>query len=340
MTKDDSVTTGGDAGAVEGARPAGAPPGETKPRSGKKDQGAAPPAEAGAARPEKEGGKAKGGKKREDAPDAPAADAKAAPEAAAGPKPKKDKSGKKAASAEPTASRKKVRGRPMRRRSKRHQANAKKVDRAKVYSIDEGVKLLKEVTRDTKFIQTVNLVLNLGIDPKHADQMIRGAVSLPKGIGKSKRVIAFCEGEDAEKAKAAGAVETGIDDLIKKVSDGWTDFDVAIAHPRSMGKVGKLGRVLGPQGKMPTPKNGTVTSDVETAVREFAAGKIEFRNDTGANIHVVVGKVSFSEADLKENILAFVDQIKRMKPATSKGTYIKSTFVSGTMSPAIAIQVG
>ncbi|MCG8408844.1 MAG: 50S ribosomal protein L1 [Phycisphaerales bacterium] len=227
----------------------------------------------------------------------------------------------------------------MRRKSRRHLANLEKVESKKQYGLDDGVKLLKDVAKGTKFDQTVNLVMNLGIDPQHADQMIRGSVSLPKGIGKTKKVIAFCDGEDAEKAKAAGAVEAGIDDLVKKISDGWMDFDVAIAHPRSMGKVGRLGRVLGPQGKMPSPKNGTVTPEVESAVRDFAAGKIEFRNDKGANIHAVVGRVSFSDEDLKENITAFVDHIRRLKPATSKGTYIKKVCISGTMSPGIELQV-
>ena len=231
------------------------------------------------------------------------------------------------------------RGRPMRGRSRRHLENLKKVDSKKRYALDDGIKLLKEIASGTKFDQTVNLVLNLGIDPKHADQMIRGSVSLPKGIGKTKRVIAFCDGEDAEKAKAAGAMEAGVDDLVKKISDGWMDFDVAIAHPRSMGKVGRLGRVLGPQGKMPSPKNGTVTADVETAVRDFAAGKIEFRNDAGANIHAVVGRVSFSNEDLKENITAFVDHIRKLKPASSKGTYLKKVCISGTMSPGVELQV-
>ena len=231
------------------------------------------------------------------------------------------------------------RGRSMRGQSKQHLENLKKVDRAQKYELEAGIKLLKEIATGTKFDQTVNIVLNLGIDPKHADQMIRGSVSLPKGIGKTKRVIAFCDGEEAEKAKAAGAMEVGIDDLVKKISDGWMDFDVAIAHPRSMGKVGRLGRVLGPQGKMPSPKNGTVTPNIETAVREFAAGKIEFRNDSGANIHAVVGKVSFPDVDLKENITAFVDHMRKLKPPTSKGIYIKKVCISGTMSPGIELQV-
>lgn len=233
----------------------------------------------------------------------------------------------------------KRRGRSMRRLSKRHDANLKKVEAKKKYPIPDAIKLLKQVATGTKFDQTVNIVLNLGIDPKNADQMVRGAVSLPKGIGKKKRVIAFVDGDEAEEAKQAGAVEVGVDELIKKISDGWTDFDVAIAHPRTMGKVGKLGRVLGPQGKMPTPKSGTVTADVGTAVKEFAAGKIEFRNDAGANIHAIVGKVSFVESDLEENINAFIGQIRRMKPASSKGQYLKKVCISGTMSPGIELEV-
>lgn len=231
------------------------------------------------------------------------------------------------------------RGRSMRGRSRRHKANLEKVDRDKQHPVDEGLKLLKDVAGGTKFKQTVNLVMHLGIDPRQADQMIRGSVSLPKGIGKTKRVIAFCEGDDAEKATAAGAIEAGIDELVKKISGGWMEFDVAIAHPRSMGKVGKLGRVLGPQGKMPSPKNGTVTPDVETAVREFAAGKVEFRNDAGGNIHAVVGTADFSNEDLKENIQSFIGHIRKMKPAASKGTFIKKICISGSMSPAIQLEV-
>ncbi len=243
---------------------------------------------------------------------------------------------------EPTVSSapgRKNRGRPMRKLSKRHTANLKKVEVDKKYPMDEAVKLVKSLATGTKFDQTINIVMCLGIDPKHAEQMIRGSVSLPKGIGKTKRVIAFIDGEEAEQAKAAGAVEVGVDDLIKKVNDGWTDFDVAIAHPRTMGKVGRLGRVLGPQGKMPSPKNGTVTNDIAGAVKDFAAGKIEFRNDTGGNVHAIVGKASFSEGDLTDNINGFIEHIRRMKPATSKGHYIKKVCISGTMSPAVELEV-
>lgn len=191
----------------------------------------------------------------------------------------------------------------------------------------------------TKFNQTVECVVHLGIDARQADQAIRGAVSLPHGIGKSQRVIAFCEGDDAEAAKAAGAIEVGSDELVKKVSDGWMDFDVAIAHPRMMGQVGKLGRILGPQGKMPSPKGGTVTPDVAQAVKDYAAGKVEFRNDSGGNVHAPVGKVDFEEQQLVENINSFIDLMKRMRPSAIKGTYIKRACISASMSPSTQIDV-
>jgi len=191
-----------------------------------------------------------------------------------------------------------------------------------------------------KVSQTVNLVLNLGIDPRQADQLIRGATSLPKGIGKSRRVVAFCDGADAEAAKKAGAVDAGVDELIQKIEKGWTEFDVAVAHPSMMGKVGRLGRVLGPQGKMPSPKAGTVTPDVVTAVREFTAGRLEFRNDAGGNVHLPVGKTDFAEADLKENIEAVISQITRLKPPTAKGQYLKRVCLAGAQTPGITIQPG
>lgn len=198
----------------------------------------------------------------------------------------------------------------------------------------EQVKSFKSV----KFDQSVECVLHLGIDPKQADQLIRGSISLPHGVGKQKKVIAFCEDSDVESAVNAGAIEAGCDELVKKISDGWMDFDVAVASPKVMGKVGKLGRVLGPQGKMPSPKNGTVTDDVPTAVAEFAAGKVEFRNDAGGNVHVVVGKQSFDAEKLKENIEAFIAHIKKIKPSASKGTYIKKMCISATMSPAVTVE--
>ena len=202
----------------------------------------------------------------------------------------------------------------------------------------EAVEKLKSL-KAVKFDQSIECVLNLGIDPKQADQLVRGSISLPHGIGKQKKVVAFCEDSEAEAARKAGAVEAGCDELVKKVSDGWMEFDVAIASPKVMGKVGKLGRVLGPQGKMPSPKNGTVTPDVATAVAEFAAGKVEFRNDAGGNVHVVVGKQSFEAGKLVENIEAFVSHLKKIKPSAAKGTYIKKMCISSTMGPSLVINI-
>ena len=185
--------------------------------------------------------------------------------------------------------------------------------------------------------QTIEICLHLGIDPKQADQMLRGAISLPKGLGKSRTVIAFCDANTAKAAKEAGAIEAGAEELIAKVEGGWFDFDVAIAHPSMMGKVGKLGRVLGPQGKMPTPKAGTVTPDIAGAVKEFAAGRIEFRNDDGGNVHLPVGRTSFSEADLKANIEAVIEHFGKIKPATAKGHYMKRVCLHGTHTPSVSL---
>ena len=221
--------------------------------------------------------------------------------------------------------------------SKRYRKEAATVSPGDL-SVKDAVDKIKSFT-STKFDQTVDLVLHLGIDSKQADQLVRGAISLPHGTGKKRTVIAFCEDGAAEEAKKAGAVEAGLDDLVKKVSDGWLDFDVAIASPRVMGKVGKLGRVLGPQGKMPSPKNGTVTQDVTKAVGEFTAGKVEFRNDAGGNVHVLVGKQSFESAKLIENIEAFVAHIIKSKPSGAKGTYVKKVSLSATMSPSVQVDV-
>jgi len=225
----------------------------------------------------------------------------------------------------------------MRFRSKRYKKESQQLGKEPV-SLSEAVEKIKSF-KSTKFDQSIECVLQLGIDPKQADQMVRGSISLPHGIGKQKKVIAFCEGADIEAAQKAGAIEAGCDELIKKVSDGWMDFDVAVASPKVMGKISKLGRVLGPQGKMPSPKKGTVTDDVATAVAEFAAGKIEFKNDAGGNVHVVVGKQNFEAEKLISNIEAFVSHIKKIKPAAAKGTYIKKLCISATMSPAIAISI-
>ncbi len=240
----------------------------------------------------------------------------------------------------------------MPKRSVRYQGQESKRGDAKIaVPLDEAISRVQEMARVSSdrsykggrkrkgFDQTVELVVHLGIDPKQADQALRGSMSLPKGIGKTKAVIAFCEGELAEKAKAAGAVEVGVEDLVEKISKGWMDFDVAVAHPSTMGKVGKLGRTLGPTGKMPSPKSGTVTPDIETAIKEFAAGKLEYRNDNGGNLHLPVGKASFSAADLKENIEAFLAHVQKIKPSTSKGTYLKKVSLSGTMTPGVEIAV-
>ncbi len=225
----------------------------------------------------------------------------------------------------------------MAKHSKRYKKEAEQVGKEPV-SLSEAVEKVKSF-KSVKFDQSIECVMQLGIDTKQADQMIRGSVSLPNGIGKQKKVIAFCEDSQADEAKAAGAIEAGCDALVQKVSDGWMDFDVAIASPKVMGKVGKLGRVLGPQGKMPSPKNGTVTQEVVKAVGEFSAGKIEFRNDSGGNIHAVVGKQSFDKQKLVENIEAFIAHISRMKPASAKGVFIKKICLSATMSPAVAVSM-
>jgi len=223
----------------------------------------------------------------------------------------------------------------MRVRSKRYKKESQQLSK-ETASLTEAVEKVKSF-KSVKFDQSIECVLHLGIDPKQADQLVRGSISLPNGIGKQKKVIAFCEDSNAEAAQKAGAVEAGCDELIQKISEGWMDFDVAIASPKVMGKVGKLGRVLGPQGKMPSPKNGTVTADVVTAVAEFAAGKVEFKNDAGGNVQVVVGKQGFETEKLVENIEAFVSHIKKIKPVAAKGTYIKKMCISATMSPSVMI---
>ena len=225
----------------------------------------------------------------------------------------------------------------MRKRSKRYSADEKK-GAIEVLALADAIKKV-QTFGSTKFDQTVECIMHLGIDPRQADQMIRGAISLPNGIGKARRVIAFCEDSEADAAKAAGAIEAGCDDLIEKVSKGWLDFDVAIAAPKVMGKAGKLGRILGPQGKMPSPKNGTVTPKVVEAVKEFAAGKVEFRNDSGGNIHGVVGKLSFEADKLQGNIEAFIQHINKMKPQALKGTYVKKICLTATMSPSVLVDL-
>lgn len=226
----------------------------------------------------------------------------------------------------------------MANRSKRYLESRKVVDPEKKYGLNEAVKILKSF-KSAKFNESVEVAMKLGIDPKQSDQLIRGSISLPKGIGRSLKVIVFATGEKAVQAKKAGADEVGAEDLVKKVEGGWADFDVAISASDMMRLVGKLGRVLGPQGKMPSPKSGTVTDDIEMAVKEFKAGKIEYRTDAGGNVHALVGKLSFADADLEDNINTFVRHIINSRPASAKGEFIEKVSVSSTMSPGIMLQV-
>ncbi len=224
----------------------------------------------------------------------------------------------------------------MKTRSKRYKKCVEQYDRQQRYSVEEAVGILKKL-EGLKFTETVDLSVSLGIDPRR--QQVRGAFSLPHGIGKEKRVIVFAEGDKAAEAAEAGAVEVGGQDLVKKIQDGWSEFDVAIAVPAMMRFVGRLGRVLGPQGKMPSPKSGTVTDNVGAAVREFRAGKIEFRNDKGANVHAPVGKRDFPAEKLVDNINALVEHLLVLKPAQAKGVFMNSATLSSTMGPAIKLAI-
>ena len=222
------------------------------------------------------------------------------------------------------------------KRSKGYNAAEAKLDRNKAYSPLEAVRLAKE-TSTMKVPATVEVAMRLGVDPRKADQMVRGTVNLPHGTGRTARVIVFAGGENAEKARAAGADEVGADDLIEKVAGGYTDFDAAVATPDLMGKVGRLGKVLGPRGLMPNPKTGTVTMDVAKAVEDIKGGKIEFRVDRHSNLHMVIGKTSFSEQQLVENYASVLDEVLRLKPSSAKGRYVEKIVVSSTMGPGIAI---
>jgi len=226
----------------------------------------------------------------------------------------------------------------MPKHSKRFNELAKKLEPGKRYTVQEAVRLLKEMGT-TGFDETVEIAMKLGIDARQADQLVRGSISLPHGIGVSKKVIVFAEGAKADEARAAGAEEVGAAELAKKIEGGWMDFDVAVASPDMMRVVGKLGRILGPQGKMPSPKSGTVTEDVATAVKEFKAGKLEYRNDAEGNLHVPVGKCSFEESRLVENIEALLTHIKRSKPPSAKGVFIQKVVVSLSMSPGLVLAV-
>ncbi len=221
------------------------------------------------------------------------------------------------------------------KRSKRYNALAEKVP-AEPQALAKAVTLLKDFG-GTKFEQTVEIHMSLGIDSKQADQLVRGSLVLPHGIGKTQRDVVFARGDNAEAAKQAGADEVGQEDLAKKIQAGWLEFDVCVATPDMMGIVGPLGRVLGPRGLMPSPRAGTVTPDVATTVAEYKAGKVEFRNDSGGNVHAVVGRLSFEPEQLKDNIAAFIRHIESLKPNAVKGNFIKGIYVSATMSPGIQI---
>jgi large subunit ribosomal protein L1 len=226
----------------------------------------------------------------------------------------------------------------MKKHSRRFEENLKKIELTKLYSVSDAVKTLKGL-KTAKFDETVELVFHLGIEPKKADQLVRGAFSLPHGIGKKVRVIAFCDGDQIEKAKAAGAIEAGSDELVAKVNGGWLDFDVAISAPNMMAKVGKLGKVLGPTGKMPSPKSGTVTVDISKAVTEFVAGKIEFRNDDTSNVHAIIGKISFDEKKIAENAEALIKYVGTIRPQSVKEGYFKNISLTTTMGPGIKLAI-
>ncbi len=221
-------------------------------------------------------------------------------------------------------------------KGKKYRAALEHFDRQHLYSPAEAVDLVKELA-PAKFDETVELAVRLGVDPRKADQIVRGTLSLPAGTGRTARVVAFAQGDAATEARAAGADEVGADDLVAKVEGGFLDFDVAIATPDMMGQVGKLGRVLGPRGLMPNPKTGTVTTDVGKAVTEFKGGRVEYRTDKVGNVHVRVGKKSFTKEQLLQNVHAVIEELMRAKPAAAKGRYLRGVTLSSTMGPGIHI---
>jgi large subunit ribosomal protein L1 len=224
----------------------------------------------------------------------------------------------------------------MAKRGKKYLEAVKLVDRSKAYSVTEAIELVKK-TSIAKFDATVEVAFRLGVDPKKADQQIRGAVVLPHGTGKVQRVLVFAKGEKAKEAEAAGADYVGDTDYINKIQQGWFEFDVIVATPDMMGEVGKLGRILGPKGLMPNPKTGTVTFDVAKAVKEIKAGKVEYRVDKAGNIHVPIGKISFENEKLVDNFTTIYETILKVKPAAAKGTYVKNVTVTSTMGPGIKV---
>lgn len=222
------------------------------------------------------------------------------------------------------------------KRSKAYRQAMELIDPERLYAPQAAMAIAKQ-TAKTKFDPTIEVSMRLGVDPRKADQMVRGTVNLPHGTGKTARVIVFAAGEKAEEARAAGADEVGSDELIDRVAAGWTDFDAAVSTPDLMGKVGRLGKVLGPRGLMPNPKTGTVTMDVAKAVEDIKGGKIEFRVDKNSNLHFPVGRASFSEDQLTDNYLAALDEILRAKPSAAKGRYVKKVTVSATMGPGVPV---
>lgn len=220
------------------------------------------------------------------------------------------------------------------KRSKRYIEISKKIDRNVEYGLDDAVKILKEGSK-AKFNETVEIAMRLGVDPKHADQMVRGTLTLPNGTGKSVKILVLTKGPNVKAAEEAGADYAGLEEYVEKIQKGWLDFDVVVASPDVMSVVGRLGKVLGTRGLMPNPKSGTVTADIANAVKEFKAGKIDFRVDKTGIIHSGIGKTSFETNQLAENIRVFINTIIRMKPSASKGTYLKSISISSTMSPGI-----
>jgi large subunit ribosomal protein L1 len=224
----------------------------------------------------------------------------------------------------------------MAKRGKKYLAAAEKVDPMKHYTPDEGIKLVKDASF-AKFDESVELHIRTGLDPKHADQLVRGSALLPAGTGRTQRVAAFAQGDKAREAEAAGADIVGAEDLVARIQGGWTDFDVAVATPDMMGAVGRLGKILGPRGLMPNPRSGTVTLDIGRAIKEIKGGRVEFRVDKTGVIHAPIGKVSFDDDKLKQNIGALVDAVVRAKPSGAKGQYIRSLNVASTMGPAVGL---
>ena len=225
-----------------------------------------------------------------------------------------------------------------RKPSKRYQAASKLVDENKFYPVTEAVSILKQMPKG-KSDETVDLAFKLGVDPKQSDQMVRGTVALPNGSGKKVRVLVFAKGDAAEQARAAGADFVGFEDLIKRITEGFQDFDVAVATPDAMGEVRKLGKVLGPRGLMPNPRTGTVTEDTARAVRECKAGRVEFKLDKSGNVHVVVGKVSFEPAALEQNARAVIEAIIKARPSSAKGKFVENAVLASTYSPGIRVDV-